>query len=228
MDCGALFLIWHLKKSDLKHRNTIRPPGWAERFLTWYCRPELLEDLQGDLNEYFERHCAMHGPFRAKLIYVADVFKFLRSYTIRKPEFLNLLIHWIMIGSYLKTSGRSIVRNKLFSTINIVGLAISMSVGLLMIAMLLDIFSYDKFHANRERIYRVISQYEFNGKKDSDFHATTSLKAAHAIEESFTGIEDVAILRRQFSGDVTYEQQAIPLRGSCANEAVLKVFSFEL
>ncbi|MFZ6009055.1 MAG: permease prefix domain 2-containing transporter, partial [Bacteroidota bacterium] len=30
----------------------IKPPKWAERFLTWYCRPELLEDLQGDLNEY--------------------------------------------------------------------------------------------------------------------------------------------------------------------------------
>src|SRR5688572_4711032 len=147
------------------NRQPAPPPHWAQRFLEWYCRPELLEDLQGDLNEYFYRHCKTEGERRAKFTYILNVFKFFRSYTVRKPEFINLLIHWIMIGSYIKTSGRSIVRNKLFSAINIIGLAISMSVGLLMIAMLLDIFSYDKFHANRERIYRVISQYEFNGKK---------------------------------------------------------------
>jgi len=51
-----------------------------------------------------------------------------------------------MIGSYIKTSGRNLLRNKLFSSINIVGLAISMSVGLLLIAFVLDLRSYDKFH----------------------------------------------------------------------------------
>src|SRR5689334_7918540 len=97
------------------NKTEIKPPRWAQRILEWYCRPELLEDLQGDLNEYFDRHCKAKGATRAKLIYVADVFKFFRSYTVRKPEFINLLIHWIMLGSYIKTSGRAIVRNKLFS-----------------------------------------------------------------------------------------------------------------
>ncbi len=134
---------------------SVRPPKWAERFLSWYCRPDLLEDLQGDLNEYFDRHCRNKGATRARLIYILDVFKFFRPYTVRTPEFINILIHWIMISSYIKTSGRSIVRNKLFSTINIVGLAISMSVGLLMIAFLSDILSYDKFHKKGDRIYRL-------------------------------------------------------------------------
>src|SRR5258706_5710513 len=138
----------------------IKPPRWAERFLTFYCRPELLEDLQGDLNEYFYRHVKAKGSRRARFIYTIDVFKFFRSYTIRKPKFLNLLIQWIMIGSYIKTSGRSIVRNKLFSSINIIGLAISMSVGLLMISFVSDLLSYDAFHHNRNRIYRVISGYK--------------------------------------------------------------------
>src|SRR6476661_8441424 len=120
-------------------------PQWATRLLSWYCKPELLEDLQGDLNEYFERNVKSKGTRKAKLIYVIDVFKFFRLYTVRKPEFVNLLINWLMIGSYIKTSGRNIVRNKLFSAINIAGLAISMSVGLVMIGVLSDIFSYDKF-----------------------------------------------------------------------------------
>jgi putative ABC transport system permease protein len=212
----------------MKPQKPIRPPRWAERFLEWYCRPEVLEDLQGDLNEYFIRHCKSKSARKAKLIYIIDVIKFLRPYTLRKPQFLNLLIQWIMIGSYIKTSGRSIMRNKLFSAINIVGLAISMSVGLLMIAMLKDTYSYDKFHKKHDRIYRVISQYQYRDRKDDDFHATTSLKAAKAIKESMAGPEDVAILRREFSGDVTFKEKTIPLQGFWANESFFNVFSFEL
>jgi len=127
------------------------PPKWAQRFLSWYCRPELLEDLEGDLNEYFDRHLKNKGPQKARLIYILDVFKFFRLYTVRKPEFINLLTQWIMIGSYIKTTGRTIVRNKLFSAINIVGLAVSMSVGLLMIAFLTDLLAYDDFHEKKRQ-----------------------------------------------------------------------------
>ncbi|HTJ51206.1 MAG TPA: ABC transporter permease [Cyclobacteriaceae bacterium] len=212
----------------MKEFKKTSPPKWAERFLSWYCKPSLLEDLQGDLNEYFERNVKTKGSLRAKLIYVADVFKFLRLYTIRKPELINLLINWIMLRSYIKTSGRSIVRHKLFSTINIAGLAISMSVGLMMISVLNDVFSYDKFHKNHNRIYRLISQYEYLGRKDNDYMATTSLKAAKAIQETFSVPEDVAILKREFDGDVKVDEKIIPLNGFLANPSVLKTFSFEL
>ncbi len=111
-----------------EHRHT-EPPRWATRFLYWYCRPELAEDLDGDLKEYFHRNCATKGLRRAKLIYILDVIKFLRPYTLRKPKPLHPLIHWLMLGNYIKTSSRNLVRNKLFSAINISGLAISMTVG---------------------------------------------------------------------------------------------------
>ncbi|MBA4053635.1 MAG: hypothetical protein C0490_02885, partial [Marivirga sp.] len=208
--------------------KTIRPPLFAQRFLAWYCRPDLLEDLQGDLNEYFDRNCKRKGPSAARLIYVLDVFKFLRIYTIRKPEFINLLIQWIMIGSYIKTSGRNIVRNKLFSAINIVGLAISMSVGLVLIGVLVDLFSYDRFHEQNARIYRVISRYQFLNDKDNGFMATTSLRAGKNIKETFTGPEEVAVLRRDFSGDITFGEKTLPLNGFWANESLFRVFTFPL
>ena len=89
----------------MKGEKPSYPPRWAERFLCWYCKPELLEDLQGDLNEYFERNIKSEGLRKAKLIYIIDVIKFLRIYTLRKPKFVDPLIQWIMIGSYIKTSG---------------------------------------------------------------------------------------------------------------------------
>ncbi|MEK6781997.1 MAG: ABC transporter permease [Bacteroidota bacterium] len=208
--------------------NEQHPPRWATRFLRWYCKSSLIEDLEGDLNEYFERNLKSKGARRARLIYVIDVFKFLRLYTLRKPEFINLLINWIMIGSYIKTSGRSIVRNKLFSAINIVGLAISMLVGLIMIGTLLDMYSYDKFHEKHDRIYRVISRYEYLGNKDDQFNATNSLRTAKSIKETFPGQEDVAILRRGLDGDFQVGDKIIPLKGFWSNEALFNVFSFKL
>jgi putative ABC transport system permease protein len=209
-------------------KDEIKPPIWAERFLSWYCKPELLEDLQGDLNEYFDRHVKSKGLQKAKLIYIIDVLKFLRLYTIRKPKVLNLLIQWIMIGSYIKTSGRNLVRNKLFSTINIVGLAISMSVGLLLIGLLSDMFSYDRFHKNGKRIYRVISRYTYLDQQDRTFYASSSPFTGKEIKENLTGIERVARLYNGISGDVKSPIKTIPLEGLYADESLFDVFSFPL
>ena len=154
----------------MKESKNIEPPRWAQRFLEWYCRPELLEDLQGDLNEFFERNITLKGIRKAKWIYVFDVLKFFRLYTIRKPEFINFLINFIMIGSYIKTSEHSLVRNKLFSAINIVEIAVSMAVGLLMIGTLLDMYAYDKFHEKHNRIYRVLSRYGYLGSKEDQYN----------------------------------------------------------
>ena len=212
----------------MKGSGEISPPRWATRFLAWYCKPALLEDLEGDLYEYFQRNLKKKGPRWARLIYVLDVFKFFRLYTIRKPEFLNLLIHWIMIGSYIKISGRILLRNRLFSFINIAGLSVSMAVGLLMIALLSDMNRYDKFHENYDRIYRVISKYKYLDHEDASYYASTSQRAGQVIRESVPGIEEVAILYRGFSGDMKAGEKTLPLSGLWANESFFKVFTFPM
>lgn len=179
-----------------------KPPRLAEKFLSWYCKPSLLEDLQGDLNEYFDRNVKTKGIRRAKLIYIIDVIKFMRLYTIRKPEFVNTLINWIMLSSYVKTSGHNMLRTKLFSTINVVGLAVSMSVGLLMIGLLSDMISYDRFHEKGDRIYRVISQYQYLNQIDENFYASTSPAVGREVKENVPGIEAAALLYGGFSGDI--------------------------
>ncbi len=212
----------------MKEGNNITPPKWAERFLSWYCKPELLEDLQGDLNEYFERNLKAKGPTRAKAIYILDVFKFLRLYTIRKPEFINVLINWIMIGSYIKTSGRNLLRNKLFSTINVVGLAVSMSVGLLLIGLLSDMTSYDRFHEKGDRIYRVVSQYQYLDQVDENFYASSSPMVGKEVKDNLPGVEATALLFNGFGGDITAGNKTVPLSGLYANESFFDVFSFQL
>lgn len=205
-----------------------KPPRWAQRLLRWYCRPDLLEDLQGDLNEYFERNLTAKGPTRARLIYVIDVLKFFRTYTIRKPDFINLLIHWIMIGSYFKTSRRSLIRNKLFSAINIIGLSVSMSIGLLVIAFVSDLRSYDDFHEKRARIYRILTKDDATGRPTMEL-ATTSHKAGLMIREAIPGVGDLTIIQREFSGDAKVnEETIIPIKALWADHSFFKVFTFPL
>lgn len=211
----------------MKGHEEPRPPRWAQRLLRWYCRPRLLEDLEGDLNEYFDRNLLASGPARARLIYVLDVLKFCRPYTVRKPRPLHLHPHTIMLKSYLKTSGRSLVRHKLFSFINIIGLAVSMSVGLLMIAMLSDLLSYDSFHVQKDRMYRVITTGERAGQPVIHF-ATTSVLAGKKIRETMPGVEKLTLLRRGFSADATIGETTLPFQGLWADASFFDVFTFPL
>lgn len=133
-----------------------------------------------------------------------------------------------MLGSYIKTSGRSIMRNKLFSAINIVGLSVSMSVGLLMIGILSDIFSYDTFHTNHNRIYRVTSLHEFLGVRNTNWNASNSMTVGRDIQENFPEIEKTAVLHNGFDGVVQFNETMIPLGGLWANQSLFDVFSFKL
>jgi putative ABC transport system permease protein len=212
----------------MKARQRPRPPRWATCFLSWYCRPELLEDLEGDLNEYFERNVQCKGIRRARLIYIMDVLKFMRLYTLRKPPLLNPLTNWIMIGSYIKTARRNLARNRLFSAINITGMAVSMSVGLLVIAFVTDLRSYNDFHEKKDRIYRVTTFDRNTINGNTMKLASTSVKAGKEIKASIAGIEHITLMRNDFSGVAEMGENKLPLTGFWADESFFNVFTFPL
>jgi ABC-type antimicrobial peptide transport system permease subunit len=62
-----------------------------------------------------------------------------------------------MIVNYLKIAFRNIVRNKIFSLINILGMAIGMAACMLILMWVQDEMSFDKFHHERDKMYRVMS-----------------------------------------------------------------------
>ncbi|MFY0606797.1 MAG: ABC transporter permease [Cyclobacteriaceae bacterium] len=60
-----------------------------------------------------------------------------------------------MFFNYLKTAYRSLLRSKVFSFINILGLATGLTCALLILTFVIDETSYDNFHSKKERIYRL-------------------------------------------------------------------------
>ena len=81
-----------------------------------------------------------------------------------------------MIKNYFKTAWRNLVRNKAFSTINIVGLAMGLTCSLLIMLWVQDERSIDNFHVNGRQLYQVYERNHYDGKIDAGY-ATQGLLA---------------------------------------------------
>ncbi|AXY74898.1 hypothetical protein D3H65_13270 [Paraflavitalea soli] len=93
-----------------------------------------------------------------------------------------------MIRNYLKIAVRNLMRNKVFSFINIFGLGLSMAVCLLVILHVKDQLSYDKFHPQPGRTYRIISNIT-NKEGNTSTFASTPLPLADKLATDFSLIE---------------------------------------
>lgn len=133
--------------------TSFKPPKFAVRFLYWYCDPELLEEIEGDLNEEFEAICSEKGYRKGKLFYVSEVMRFLRMYKPKKRiKNLNTID---MLFNYINIAIRGFRKNRIFSLINIFGLSVGLCCCFLIGLYLNGELSYDKFHKNADNIYRV-------------------------------------------------------------------------
>ena len=65
-----------------------------------------------------------------------------------------------MLKNYFKIAWRNIWKNKLFSAINIISLAIGLSASFIISLMVYYEFSFDTFHKDGDRIYRVVTDFE--------------------------------------------------------------------
>jgi hypothetical protein len=72
-----------------------------------------------------------------------------------------------MIKNYFKIAWRNLTKNKVYSFINIGGLAVGMAVAMLIGLWVTDELTFDKYHQNYDRIAQVMQHADFNGKMES-------------------------------------------------------------
>ena len=111
-----------------------------------------------------------------------------------------------MFKNYLKIAFRNIKRNKGYSFINITGLAIGMACFILMLLLALDELSFNGFHENAQRIYRVIIENDTIYKSPI---AVTSAPLAAALKKDFPGITEAACFNYAGGGLVKYGDKII-------------------
>ncbi len=149
------------------------PPRWAQRLLHGYCPEEVMEEIEGDLEEAFYHRLEKEGPALARRQYCIDVLRFFNPLTFRKARRIRAqsitfpVNHPAMWNNYLKIALRNIRKQKLFSLINILGLAVGLAFVILVFLFVQHELSYDRFHSNAENIYRVEEvQYQQSGLED--------------------------------------------------------------
>ncbi len=86
-----------------------------------------------------------------------------------------------MFWHYLKIASRNLIKRKFYSFINVLGLAIGMACCLLITLYVMDELSYDKFHENADRIYRIATRVTIMGKESTI--ASTNDHIAEVVDE---------------------------------------------
>jgi len=128
--------------------------------------------------------------------------------------------------NYFKTAVRNLSKNKFFTTLNVFGLALGMSLNLLFVAMVVFIFQFDNFHPNKEHIYRVITHVEDQDENPS--FASAPIGTAELLKDNFTGVEKVVRIYRSGNEDIGYKDTKFPLKKHFVDAEYLSMFSFPL
>ena len=133
-----------------------------------------------------------------------------------------------MIKNYFKIAWRNILRYKVFSFINILGLAIGLACCVLVGLFIIDEVSYDKYHKDSDRIYRVVKDFvNDDGTKLPD--ATTPPAIGAAIQKDIPEIEKVARLMPGWGGKFYIrngDKRFIEENVYRADSSIFDVFSF--
>ena len=97
-----------------------------------------------------------------------------------------------MIKNYFKTAFRSLTRNRNYTIINIAGLAVGVAVCLMIFIIIQFQTSFDDFHRNRDRVYRVLTEYHHEDAAGTAFGKDVPFPLPAGLKSSFPQIEQVA------------------------------------
>ncbi|TWI98091.1 putative ABC transport system permease protein [Mucilaginibacter frigoritolerans] len=98
-----------------------------------------------------------------------------------------------MFKNYFKIAFRNLWRNKAFSAINILGLALGLAVCLLITLFVSDELGYDKYNSNADRVYRVNSDFKVNGSVFNDRESPAAM--AGTLMKDYPQIEQATRLK---------------------------------
>ncbi len=131
-----------------------------------------------------------------------------------------------MLQNYLKVAFRQLKKYLAFSTVNVFGLALSMSVCLLMLTLVEDYKSYDEFHPEIDQLYRITSEAEFTWGPAN--MATSSVMVGPELLRDLDEVESLVQLRKTGGKLTRYDGRMASFMGLYAEPTFFDLFGFEL
>ena len=201
------------------------------RLLRWFCPPHLLEEIEGDLIQKFEKDLMTFGERRAKRRLMGNALRFFRPGVILRNKVTPRFNQVDMLNNNLKIGIRSLLKRKAYSAINILGLTIGMMVCFIVGRYIEFELSYDSFNEKAKNIYRVTSSIYSHGEQWSfaGYDLAPSLFTSIPEIKTFSRKHSVyggAVVRTQSSAGerIIFREKKIQF----VDSTFLDVFTFEM
>lgn len=209
-----------------------QPPKLAQWLLRRIAGKAEFEDIQGDIDEVFLQQLKSSGLLVAKLKYWWNTLSVTFSYALKKrKKNADHSIYYhknsiAMFKNYFKISIRNLTKQRSFTFLNIVGLALGMSVSLLAIGISVSLFRFDEFHEKKERTYQINTFVDDNNERW--WYASTFNAMGIHLKETYPFIEDVIRVKSGFNPAVEHHGTTLDYQGYFVDSNFLDVFSFEM
>lgn len=189
---------------------TNHPPRWADQFLEWYCSHDLLEEIQGDLHELYQKRYREEGPLQAKIKFTWDVIRFFRLSNIKRTKNSYKSNSAAMFKSYILVGFRNALRHRLNSSINIVGLSLALGIAITAFVFIDNQLHADMFNERLDRIYQVTNRIETDNRIDEWSDTPALLGPSLAKDQSIV----------EASARIEYSNAAIRYKETVFNEFI--------
>ncbi|MFT6855178.1 MAG: putative ABC transport system permease protein [Cyclobacteriaceae bacterium] len=202
------------------------PPRLAEWVLMRFLREDLAEEVLGDLDEKFYATLESKTLLRAKLDYWFQVINYLRPFAFKNAT----LFHPISKGmykNYLKIGYRNLLRNKGYSSINILGLAVGMSVAMLIGLWVQDELSFGEYHENHARVAQVMEREALNGNISIGQALPIPLRA-ELLSKYGEDFESVILAFWRQSLIISYDDINLTAEGNFMGSDVIDMFTLKM
>ncbi|MEQ8927184.1 MAG: ABC transporter permease, partial [Fulvivirga sp.] len=209
----------------MKTNELIDPPKWPFKLLRFFCKEELVEQVEGDMLETFDHRVENEGVSRAKWLLYRDVLSMLRPFAIKGFHFKNSN-NITMLSNYFKLTIRGIKSNKLTSTISILGLALAISCCIVLFLFAQIIINANDFIEDQDKIFMVTSKTKKpNG--DTFIWGKSPQIIGEDFKASFEGLLEMTRYTKA-SAVIRYGDKVIEEPIEFVDPDFLRIFSFEL
>ena len=195
------------------------------RLFKWFCKHEHFEELQGDLEERYLENLEANGRKMANRTYKKEIIKMMRPSVMKRLKVKLQLFSMSIFRMHLTLTIRNMKRHKVFSFVNVAGLAAAMTLCLFAVNMIYTGYQYDSQHTDANRIYRVITKVE--SAENTRSFATSSWALTQHLQQ-IPQIEAATFFLSNISGSFDVKGQTIRLRPYPVDEDFFKIFDFKV
>ncbi|WP_194972635.1 ABC transporter permease [Aquiflexum lacus] len=201
------------------------PPKLPLRFFRWFCHRNLRDSIEGDLMELYGERVREIGKRKADWMFVKDVLLLFRPGIIKKMDEYQPVNNNGMYKSYFKIASRVIFRNKMYSSIHILGLTIGIS-----FALLIGVFIYGELQVNQnlknvDQLYLLESKYRA-GHENFEWYSPAPL-VVQAVEQYPTVFDGYY---RFYDRNITIfkEDKHFRIQSMIGDSSLLPLFGFPI